>query len=164
MAAFTTAGFMQDGAYRPILRPRRGEMAALTHLTVDEAVRVLPILELDGGTDLLSLIHELPPRTGALAVDFGEIPEPSDPLLAPSLDLAEELADLGVAMLPVLRAYESRGRLAAWPPTAWPPACTCAARFCGFSRMSTRPTRRRPTCSSTGCCAARASRPKRSTC
>ncbi|MBM2618893.1 beta family protein [Actinoplanes sp. LDG1-06] len=113
MAVFTTAGSMQDGVYRPILRPRRGEMAALTHLTAYEAVRVMPILELDGSTSLLPLIRELPPRTGAVAVDFGEIPDPTDPLVAPSLDLAEELADLGVAMLPVLRAYEGRRRLAA---------------------------------------------------
>ncbi|WP_127499498.1 beta family protein [Actinoplanes solisilvae] len=113
MAVYTTAGSMRDGVYRPILRPRRGEMAALTHLTADEAALVLPILELDPGTDLLPLVRELPPRTGVLAVDFGEIEEPADPLVAPSLDLAEGLADLGVAMLPVLRAHESRRRLAA---------------------------------------------------
>ncbi|MCY1142835.1 beta family protein [Actinoplanes sp. Pm04-4] len=113
MAVFTTAGSTQDGVYRPILRPRRGEMAALAHLTADEATRVVPILELDPGTELLPLIRELPPRTGALAVDFGEIAEPADLLAAPSLDLAEQLADLGVTMVPVLRASESRRRLAA---------------------------------------------------
>lgn len=112
MAVFTTAS-KQDSVYRPILRPRRGELAALTHLTASEAVRVLPILELDHSSGILPLIRELPPRTGALAVDFGEVPDAADPLEAPSLDLAEELADLGVAMLPVLRAYESRRRLAA---------------------------------------------------
>ncbi len=106
---------MQDGVYRPILRPRRGEMAALSHLRASEAVQVMPILEVDEeqGPGILPLIRELPPRTGALAVDFGEIPEPADPLAAPSLDLAEQLADLGVAMLPVLRGHESRRRLAA---------------------------------------------------
>ncbi|MGK5681075.1 beta family protein [Actinoplanes sp. URMC 104] len=113
MAVFTTAGSMQDGVYRPILRPRRGEMAALAHLTPTEATRVMPILELDEGTGLLPLIRELPPRTGALAVDFGDVPDPVDPLVAPSLDLAEALAASGVAMLPVLRAHESRRRLAA---------------------------------------------------
>ena len=113
MAVFTTAGSMRDGVYRPILRPRRGELAALTHLTADEAALVLPVLELDPATDLVPLIRELPPRTGALAVDFGQIEEPLDPLMTPSLDLAEQLADLGVAMLPVLRAHESRRRLAA---------------------------------------------------
>jgi hypothetical protein len=113
MAVFTTAGSMQDGCYRPILRPRRGELAALTHLTAHEAVRVMPILELDEVAGIVPLIRELPPRTGALAVDFGAIEDPADPLVAPSLDLAEALADLGVAMLPVLRAYESRRRLAA---------------------------------------------------
>ncbi|MDY7085616.1 MAG: beta family protein [Actinomycetota bacterium] len=113
MAVFTTAASKQDSVYRPILRPRRGELAALTHLTASEAVRVLPILELDHSSGILPLIRELPPRTGVLAVDFGEVPDPADPLEAPSLDLAEELADLGVAMLPVLRAYESRRRLAA---------------------------------------------------
>ncbi|MBU2670508.1 beta family protein [Actinoplanes bogorensis] len=113
MAVFTTAGSMQDGVYRPILRPRRGELAALSHLTAAEAPWVMPILELDDGAGIVPLIRELPPRTGALAVDFGAIAEPADRLAAPSLDLAEELADLGVAMLPVLRAYESRRRLVA---------------------------------------------------
>ncbi|GID26751.1 beta family protein [Paractinoplanes brasiliensis] len=113
MAVFTTAASKQDSVYRPILRPRRGELAALTHLTASEAVRVLPIFELDHSSGILPLIRELPPRTGVLAVDFGEVPDPADPLEAPSLDLAEELADLGVAMLPVLRAHESRRRLAA---------------------------------------------------
>jgi hypothetical protein len=59
------------------------------------------------------LIRQMPPRTGAIAVDFGELPDSPDPLVVPSLDLAEELAGLGVAMLPVLRAHESGGRLAA---------------------------------------------------
>ncbi|GAB2597918.1 hypothetical protein Aab01nite_73670 [Paractinoplanes abujensis] len=113
MAVFTTAASKPDSVYRPILRPRRGELAALAHLSATEAVRVMPILELEHGPGVLPLIRELPPRTGALAVDFGELPDPADPLVAPSLDLAEELADLGVAMLPVLRGQESRRRLAA---------------------------------------------------
>jgi hypothetical protein len=113
MAVYTTAGSIQDGCYRPILRPRRGELTALSHLTAADAPRVMPILEVEPGPSIASLIKQLPPRTGAIAVDFGQIPEPDDPLRSPSLDLAEELADLGVAMLPVLRAYESPGRLAA---------------------------------------------------
>ncbi|WP_250035604.1 beta family protein [Paractinoplanes maris] len=112
MAVFTAAGSLPDGVYRPILRPRRGEMAALSHLAAGEAGRVMPILELDQDTDLLPLIREMPPRTGVLAVDFGAILEESDQLAAPSLELAEELAGLGVAMVPVLRAGESRRRLA----------------------------------------------------
>ncbi|MCM4080813.1 beta family protein [Paractinoplanes hotanensis] len=113
MAVFATTGSEQDGVYRPILRPRRGELAALTHLTAGEAARVRPILEVDPGTEILSLIRELPPRTATLAVDFSEIVESPDPLVAPSLDLAEQLGDLGITMLPVLRATESRRRLAA---------------------------------------------------
>jgi hypothetical protein len=113
MAVFTTAGSMQDGVYRPILRPRRGELTALSHLPVADAARVTPILELEPELDILPLIRQLPLRTAAIAVDFGELPEPRDPLSSPSLDLAEQLADLGVAMLPVLRAYESSRRLAA---------------------------------------------------
>jgi hypothetical protein len=35
-----------------------------------------------------------------------------DPLVSPPLDLAESLADLGVPLVPVLRPYESRRRLA----------------------------------------------------
>ena len=57
------------------------------------------------------LIRQLPPRTGAIAVDLGVLADPGDPLTSPPLDLAEELAELGVAMLPVLRAYDSRRRL-----------------------------------------------------
>src|SRR5689334_13561382 len=113
MAIFTTAGSMQDSAYRPILRPRRGELTALSHLATDDAKHILPIFELEPGQSIVPLIRELPPRTGAIAVDLGTVPDPADPLSAPSLDLAEELAGLGVAMLPVLRAYESGRRLAA---------------------------------------------------
>jgi hypothetical protein len=113
MAVLTSAGSRRDGVYLPILRPRRGELAALSHLAAGDAARVMPVLELEPGPGITALIRELPPRTGAIAVDFGEIPDPPDPLAAPSLNLAEELADLGVAMLPVLRAYESGRRLAA---------------------------------------------------
>src|SRR4051794_20495336 len=113
MAVFTTAGSPRDDVYRPILRPRRGELSALTHLAAEDATRVTPILELEPGPSVVPLIRELPPRTGVLAVDFGALPDPTDPFSAPPLDLAEQLADLGVAMLPVLRAYESPRRLAA---------------------------------------------------
>ncbi|MET0419558.1 MAG: beta family protein [Actinoplanes sp.] len=112
MAVFTTAGSMQDDVYRPILRPRRGELAALSHLAAGDAARVMPILEVEPGPGLVPLIRQLPPRTGAIAVDFSELPDSHDPFAAPSLDLAEQLADLGVAMLPVLRPDESRRRLA----------------------------------------------------
>ncbi|MET0425287.1 MAG: beta family protein [Actinoplanes sp.] len=108
MAVFTTAGSIKDGVYRPILRPRPGELTALSHLPAGDAARVTPILELEPGPSLISLIRRCPPRTGAIAVDVSELPETVD-----SLDLAEGLAELGVAMLPVLRAYESRRRLAA---------------------------------------------------
>ncbi|GIE95763.1 beta family protein [Paractinoplanes rishiriensis] len=113
MAVFTTAGSIRDDAYRPILRPRRGELTALSHLTPDDAVRVTPILELEPGPSILPLIRQMPPRTGAIAIDLGALPDPDDPMVVPSLDLAEELSDLGVAMLPVLRAYDSNRRLAA---------------------------------------------------
>src|SRR4051794_10196587 len=113
MAVFTTAGSPRDDVYRPILRPRRGELSALTHLAAEDATRVTPILELEPGPSVVPLIRELPPRTGVLAVDFGALPDPTDPFSAPPLDLAEQLADLGVAMLPVLRAYDSGRRLAA---------------------------------------------------
>jgi hypothetical protein len=94
---------MSDGVYRPILRPRRGELAALHHLDAAAASRVMPIIELSPGDRLPQLIRQMPPRTGAIAVDLSEAEEP--------LDLAEELAAVGVAMLPVLRAYDSRRRL-----------------------------------------------------
>jgi hypothetical protein len=103
---------MSDGVYRPILRPRRGELAALHHLDAATAGRVLPIIELSPGDRLPPLLRQLPPRTGAVAVDLGAIEETADPLDSPPLDLAEELAGVGVAMLPVLRAYDSRRRLA----------------------------------------------------
>ena len=111
MAVFTTAGSIRDESYRPILRPRRGELAALSNLTPADAVRVTPILELDPGPSIVPLIRQLPPRTGAIAIDLGNVPDPADPLVTPSLTLAEELADLGVAVLPVLRPSDSDRRL-----------------------------------------------------
>jgi T4 beta protein len=95
---------MSDGVYRPILRPRRGELAALHHLDAAAARRVMPIIELSPGDRLPQLVRQMPPRTGAVAVDLSAIEEPSGPL-------ADELAGVGVAMLPVLRAYDSRRRL-----------------------------------------------------
>jgi hypothetical protein len=112
MTVFTRAGAADDGVYRPILRPRRGELTALHHLDAAAARRVTPIIEVGPEDRLPQLIRQIPPRTGAVAVDLGAVPDPGDPFTSPPLDLAEELADLGVAMLPVLRAYDSRRRLA----------------------------------------------------
>src|SRR3954454_20540877 len=100
---------MSDGIYRPILRSRRGELAALHHLDDAAASRVMPIIELSPGDRLPQLLREMPPRTGVIAVDLSGIAECGDPLR----DLAEELAGVAVAMLPVLRAYDSRRRLVA---------------------------------------------------
>jgi hypothetical protein len=102
---------MTDGVYRPILRPRRGELAALHHLDAATASRVMPIIEVAPADRLPQLVRQMPPRTEAIAVDFSALAEPGDPLCSPSLDLAEELAEVGVAVLPVLRAYDSRRRL-----------------------------------------------------
>jgi T4 beta protein len=113
MAVFTATGSMRDGVYRPILRPRRGELTALSHLAPGDAERVIPVLELEPGPSILPLIREMPPRTGAIAVDFGALRQSADPLAVPSLDLAERLAELGVPMLPVLRAFDDGSRLVA---------------------------------------------------
>lgn len=86
----------------------------MTHLAPgDDAGRVVPILELEPGPSVVPLIRRLPPRTGVVAIDLGGLPDPADRLAAPSLDLAEDLAALGVAMLPVLRAYDRGRRLVA---------------------------------------------------
>ncbi|WP_412739371.1 beta family protein [Krasilnikovia sp. MM14-A1259] len=103
MMVFTSPGVTVDGVYRPILRPRRGEFTALHHLDIEAAKQVTPIVELRG-EDLPRLVKELPPRTGALAVDL-------DPFMPSPVELALRLDDLGVAMLPVLRAYDTDRRL-----------------------------------------------------
>ncbi|GIF06771.1 beta family protein [Actinoplanes siamensis] len=97
-----------NGAYRPILRPRRGEFAALAHLSTEEAARVTPIVEVDPAVSVVPMVRELPPRTDALALDFASVPEPAAPVAA-----AERLARLGVAMVPVVRPHESDHRLVA---------------------------------------------------
>ncbi|WP_328465624.1 beta family protein [Actinoplanes sp. NBC_00393] len=97
----------RDGVYRPILRPRRGELAALAHLSDDEAERVAPVLEVDAIDNVLALLRELRPRTATLALDLGNLSEPYPALLA------EKLAALGVAMVPVLRPHESGRQLVA---------------------------------------------------
>lgn len=112
-----TAG--ETPAYRPILRPRRGELTALHHLDPAAAGRVLPIIELRAPchdaphetADLIHLIREIPPRTDAIAVDLGEVLDSFDPLHSPPLELAEWLAERQVALLPVVRAYDSDRRL-----------------------------------------------------
>ncbi len=80
---------MSQGDYWPILRPRRGEFAALHHLDPASARRVTPIFEVDAQTNLAHLVRSLPPRTAAIAVDFGNVPDSPDPLDSPLLDLAE---------------------------------------------------------------------------
>src|SRR5687768_15521119 len=102
---------MVAGAYLPILRPRRGEITALHHLDPASADRVLPVFELEPGADLAGLIRQRRPRT-AIGVDFGAVDDPADPLRSPPLELAEHLIDLGVVLVPVVRPYESRRRLA----------------------------------------------------
>ncbi len=104
-------GDADDGVYRPILRPRRGELSALHHLDAAAARLVMPIVELGSQDRLPQLIKQVPPRTTAVGVDLGAVPDPAGSLVSPPLDLAEELAELGVAMLPVLRAYDSSRRL-----------------------------------------------------
>ena len=111
MTVFTGAEAAEAGVYRPILRPRRGELAALHHLDTAAARRVIPIIEVSPTDQLGTLLRKIPPRTGAIAVDLGAVDDSFDPLTSPPLDLAEELAELGVAVLPVLRAYDSRRRL-----------------------------------------------------
>ena len=76
---------MTDGVYRPILRPRRGELAALHHLDAAAASRVMPIIELSPGDRLPQLVRQIPPRTGAIAVDLGAVEEAVDPLHSPPL-------------------------------------------------------------------------------
>lgn len=71
-------------------------------------MRILPIVEVDPAVSIVPLIRELMPRTEALALDFGNVPEPPAPLF-----LAEQLTRIGVAMVPVLRPYESGRRLVA---------------------------------------------------
>ncbi|MCA2215375.1 beta family protein [Jidongwangia harbinensis] len=100
------------GMYLPILRPRRGEVTALHHLDSRAAGQVLPIFEWEPGVDLTGLIRQRPPRTPAIGVDFGTVDDPADALRSPPLELAERLVDLGVALVPVIRSYESRRRLA----------------------------------------------------
>jgi hypothetical protein len=111
--------FAADGVYRPILRARRGELLALHHLDPDAADRVLPTLEFSVPsrttahevTDLIHLVRDAKPRTGALAIDVSNLPDPDDPLRSPPLDLAEALAEHDVAMVPVVRPYDSGRRL-----------------------------------------------------
>ena len=103
---------MQDGVYRPILRPRRGELTAVQHLDGTASARVMPIFEVDPGTDLVALVKAHRPGTTAVGVDLGAVPDSPDPLVAPALDLAERLGDLGVSLVPVLRPHDSRRRLA----------------------------------------------------
>jgi hypothetical protein len=102
---------MSFGVYRPILRPRRGELAAVHHLDPAAARAVMPIFEAEPGGNLAQLIRSLPPRAAAIGVDFGHVVDSRDPLFSPLLDLAEALVDLRVGMVPVLRAYESGRRL-----------------------------------------------------
>ncbi|MEU4624425.1 beta family protein [Actinoplanes sp. NPDC023801] len=98
----------RDRVYHPILRPRRGEFTALAHLSDEESDRVTPIVELEADGVVLPLVRELRPRSRALAVDFGEVPERGP---GPE-QLAGQLAALGLTMIPVLRAHESGPRLA----------------------------------------------------
>src|SRR4029450_13385221 len=102
----------QDGVYRPILRPRRGELTAVQHISGAAAARVMPIFELEPHTPLAALLTKHRPGTPAVGVDLGNVPDAPDPLSSRVLDLAEQLVDLGVALVPVLRPYESRRRLA----------------------------------------------------
>src|SRR3569832_1141517 len=111
MTVFTAPEAGEDGVFCPFLRPRRGVLVALFLLVVAAVRWVTPIVEVSPADRLPQLVRQMPPRTGVMAVDLGAVPDPGDPLTSPPLDLAEELAELGVAMLPVLRAYDSHRRL-----------------------------------------------------
>jgi hypothetical protein len=108
-----------NDVYRPILRPRRGELIALHHVDPADAHRLLPIIEMSAPSrdapheiaDLIHLVREFTPRTAALAVDLGAVPDSGDALCSPPLDLAESLAERHVTMVPVLRSGDSDRRL-----------------------------------------------------
>ncbi|HET9518029.1 MAG TPA: beta family protein [Actinoplanes sp.] len=112
--------FAADGVYRPILRARRGEVLALHHLDPQSAHRVLPILELSipardtahEAVDLMRLLHDARPRSPAIAIDVGNLPDPADPLRSAPLEVAEDLGEHGVSMVPVVRPHDSGRRLA----------------------------------------------------
>lgn len=101
------------GAYRPILRGRRGELTALHHVDRAAAAAIAPILEPVSDdpcrrvSDLLRLIREHPPATATVSVDVGGLPDPDDPLRSPTLDLADALD----GYVPVVRTYDSDRRL-----------------------------------------------------
>ena len=71
-----------------------------TTSTVATASRVMPIIELSPRPPSTwpSSVRQMPPaHRRPLAVDLGAIADPDDPLCSPPLDLAEELAGVGVA-------------------------------------------------------------------
>ncbi|WP_433828617.1 beta family protein [Actinoplanes sp. CA-015351] len=95
--------------YQPILRPRRGELTALAHLSAEEAARLTPIVELESVEGILPLLRELRPRTQVVALDLGKVPGPPELLLT----LAGRLAEMDLGLVPVMRPHESDERLAA---------------------------------------------------
>ncbi|MEU8237650.1 beta family protein [Actinoplanes missouriensis] len=99
--------------YQPILRPRRGELTALAHLTDEEAARITPIVELEPVGDIVPLLRELRPRTGMIALDAGGLPETAAGGVEQMPALAGRLAAMDLALIPVLRPWESDRRLAA---------------------------------------------------
>lgn len=108
-----------DSVYRPILWAGRGELTALHHLDPAIMPTVVPLLQpaptARGPTrdvaDALRLVHDHLPTGLNFGIDLSHLPDTGESLRSPPLDIAEDLAERGFTMQPVVRAFDSDRRL-----------------------------------------------------
>ncbi|HEX8628400.1 MAG TPA: beta family protein [Catenuloplanes sp.] len=108
-----------DRVYRPVLWACRGELTALHHLDPAITPNVVPLLQIlpsaRGPTrdiaDALRLVREHTPSGLTLGIDLSCLPDTDDSLRSPPLDIAEDLAERGIGLQPVIRAFDSDRRL-----------------------------------------------------
>lgn len=124
--ATVPGGTAPEAIYRPILRAQRGELAALAHLDPGSIPLVTPIL-VAGATnrgpardtyDFGKAVAEHVPPGLRIGVDLGDLSESGTGRAWPGHDLAGQLSEGGVEMLPVIRLTDGAARLGAYGDAA----------------------------------------------
>jgi Beta protein len=106
--------------YKPVLKGKAGEFSAIAQLSAAMARHVLPIFDVvptaDGPINdayrFATKARESLPADMTIGVDVRHLADPTNGIRRPMRDIADDLGDWLIPMLPVLHPFDSPARLA----------------------------------------------------